>query len=48
LWARTISSQQSRYARNLSIKSGSGFGAGVQPGDYQRTYGMNVRCIRDQ
>ncbi|VVH56580.1 hypothetical protein BAZOLSSOX_2513 [uncultured Gammaproteobacteria bacterium] len=48
LWARTISSQQSRYARNLSIKSGSGFGAGVKAGDYQRTYGMNVRCIRDK
>ena len=48
LWARDIVLGRSDYSHVLSIKPPRGFSGGAVIGEYQRTSGLNVRCIRDK
>jgi hypothetical protein len=48
LWARNIVLGRSDYSHVLSIKPPRGFSGGAVIGEYQRTSGLNVRCIRDK
>jgi hypothetical protein len=48
LWVRNIVSGRKDYSHVLSIKPPGGFSGGARVGAYQRTSGLNVRCIRDK
>ncbi len=48
LWARNIVSGRKDYSHVLSVKKPGAFVGGALVGAYQRTSGLNVRCIRDK